>query len=156
MNTNINILYYINENEDSFLNAFKSPEFRLRRANRLADLSTIAENFSLSELNSTILIEVTQENYKETIQVAKSIKNNWYTRNLAIIFILSDNDPKIVKTALDLGINDCYISPIPFEDLKERITFLNTFAILKSRISNAPALLDKDYSIPIVKRALDI
>lgn len=156
MNNNINILYFINENEDSFLTAFKNPEFRLRRANQLADLSTIAENFSLSELNSTILIEVNAESLQKTINVAKSIKNNWYTRNLAIIFILSENDPQIIKTALELGINDCYVNPIPYEDLKERITFLNTFAILKSKINNAPALLDKDYSIPLVKRAIDI
>ena len=156
MNSIINILYYINENEDSFLKAFKSPEFRLRRANQLSDLSTIAENFSLSELNSTILIEVSSQNFKQTIQAAENIKNNWYTRNLAIIFILPENNPLIIKSAFELGINDCYINPIPFEDLKERIIFLNTFAILKSRISNAPALLDKDYSIPVVKRALDI
>lgn len=156
MNDNINILYYINENEDSFLTAFKSPEFRLRRANRLSDLSTIAENFSLSELNSTILIEVTPENFHDTVQVAKTIKNNWYTRNLAIIFILPENDSTIIKTAFGLGINDCYVNPVPFEDLKERITFLNTFAVLKSQITHVPALLDKDYSIPLLKRAIDI
>ncbi|MEJ7778854.1 MAG: sugar transferase [Daejeonella sp.] len=156
MNDNINILYYINENEDSFLTAFKSPEFRLRRANRLSDLSTIAENFSLSELNSTILIEVNPENFHDTVQVAKTIKNNWYTRSLAIIFILPEHDPKIIKTAFDLGVNDCYVNPIPFEDLKERITFLNTFAVLKSHISHIPALPEKDYSIPLVKRAIDI
>ncbi|WP_411275602.1 sugar transferase [Daejeonella sp.] len=156
MNNNINILYFINENEDSFLAAFKSPEFRLRRANQLADLTTIAENFSLSELNSTILIEVNAESLQSTVHAAKSIKNNWYTRNLAIIFILSENDPQIIKTALELGINDCYVNPIPYEDLKERITFLNTFAILKSKISNAPALLEKDYKIPLLKRAIDI
>lgn len=156
MNDNINILYLINENEDSFLEAFKSAEFKLRRANRLSDLSIIAENFTISELNSTILIEVTPENFHSAIHAAKTIKNNWYTRNLFIIFILTENDPKISSTALDLGINDCYVNPVPYEDLKERIRFLHTFSTLKSQISQLPEVTKKDYSIPLLKRALDM
>jgi lipopolysaccharide/colanic/teichoic acid biosynthesis glycosyltransferase len=156
MNDNINILYYINEKEDPFLNAFRSPEFRLRRANRLSDLSTIAENFSVSELNTTVLIEVSPASYQETIQAATSIKNNWYTRNLMIIFILTENNEQIVNSALSFGINDCYTHPVPYEDLKERIRFLNTFSILKSQISQMPELPQKDYSIPLIKRMLDI
>lgn len=156
MKDNINILYYINESEDPFLEAFKSSEFKLRRANRLSDLSTIAENFSISELNTTILIEVSPKNYQDTVHAAKTIKSNWYTRNLMIIFILTENNPQIIDTALQYEINDCYTHPVPFEDLKERIRFLNTFSTLKSQISQLPQLPQRDYSIPMTKRMLDI
>lgn len=156
MNTDINVLYFINENEDSFLEAFKSPEFKLRQAKHLSQLSSIAENFSLSELNSTILIEVEPENLHNTIHAAKTIKNNWYTRNLVIIFLLTKHDSKIINMAMELGINDCYINPFPYDDLKERIRFLNTFSILKSQISNMPAVPKKEFYIPVWKRATDI
>ena len=156
MNAGINVLYFINENEDSFLETFKSPEFKLRQAYHLSQLSSIAENFSLSELNSTILIEVTLENLRDTIHTAKTIKNNWYTRNLIIIFLLTKNDPQIINTARELGINDCYVNPFPYDDLKERIRFLNTFSILKSQISNIPALSKKNFRIPVLKRVIDI
>jgi lipopolysaccharide/colanic/teichoic acid biosynthesis glycosyltransferase len=153
---NINILYFISENEDAFLGAFRSPKFKLRRANRLSDLSAIAENFSLSELNSTILIEVTPQNYDESIKTVKAIKNNWYTRGLIVIFILTESNAKITENALHLGVNDCYTCPIPFDDLKERIKFLNTFSILKAQLSQIPELPQKDYKMPVVKRLIDI
>jgi len=156
MNNDINVLYFINENEDSFLEAFKSPEFKLRQANHLSQLSSIAENFSLSEMNSTILIEVEPENLHNTIHTAKTIKNNWYTRNLIIIFLLTKHDSKIINMAIEMGINDCYINPFPYDDLKERIRFLNTFSILKSQISNMPAIPKKEFRIPVLKRVTDV
>ena len=156
INESINILYFINENEDAFLEAFRTPEFKLRRANRLADLSTIAENFSISELNSTVLIEVTPETFDESIAAAKAIKNNWYTCNIPIIFILTRDNPKAVDTALKIGINDCYKCPVPFEDLKERIGFLNTFSILKSQVNPVAELPVTNCEVPVLKRLIDI
>lgn len=152
----INILYFINENEDAFLEAFRIPEFKLRRANRLSDLSTIAENFSISELNSTVLIEVTPDSFDSCMAAARAIKNNWYTRNVAIIFIMTENNTRGIQMALKLGINDCYVHPVPFEDLKERIRFLNTFSILKSQVTQVPELPEKSYKVPVIKRLLDI
>lgn len=156
MNNDINILYFVTENEDAFLETFRSSSFKLRRANRLADLSTIAENFSASELNSTVLIEVTPENYNHVVQAVKAIRNNWYTRSLFIIFILTKPNAAITDDALKLGINDCYVNPVPFEDLKERIVFLNTFAALKSEITQVPDLPVRNFHVPVLKRLIDI
>ena len=156
MTNDINILYFINENEDAFLETFRSSSFKLRRANRLSDLSTIAENFSTSELNSTILVEVTPKNFNEVIQATKAIRNNWYTRSLIIIFILTEKNPAISEMALKLGVNDCYLAPVPFEDLKERIVFLNTFSVLKSQISQVPDLPERNFKVPVAKRIIDI
>jgi lipopolysaccharide/colanic/teichoic acid biosynthesis glycosyltransferase len=158
MNDNINILYFINENEDVFLETFRSSNFKLRRANRLSDLATIAENFSTSELNSTILIEVTSKNFNDVIHATKSIRNNWYTRGLIIIFILTESksNSTITNIALKLGVNDCYLHPVPFEDVKERIIFLNTFLTLKAQVCQAPDLPERDFKVPVMKRIIDI
>lgn len=156
MTNDINILYFIAENEDPFLETFRSSSFKLRRANRLSDLSTIAENFSASELNSTVLIEVTPKNYSEIMPAVKAVRSNWYTRGLFIIFILTEPNSAIASEALKLGVNDCYVHPVPFEDLKERIVFLNTFSTLKSQISQAPDLPERNFDVPVLKRIIDV
>lgn len=156
MNNDINILYFINENEDAFLETFRSSNFKLRRANRLSDLSIIAESFSASELHSTVLIEVTPKNAEEVFLAVKAIRNNWYTRGLIIIFLLTEPNTAITDKAIKLGVNDCYVHPVPLEDIKERIVFLNTFSLLKSEISPAPDLPERDFKVPVLKRIIDV
>ncbi len=152
----INVLGALNKMEESVAGAFEDSNFNFSTTSTLQELSRSIEKFSIADLTTTILIEVDQDNFEEVTKLYKSIKSNWYTRGLIFIFVLTEDNPKIMQAALKMRVNDCYAPPIPLDDLKERIRFLTTYMTLKSQVDQLPQTPAVEYKTPLGKRLLDI
>ncbi|HEX7367136.1 MAG TPA: sugar transferase, partial [Pelobium sp.] len=57
---------------------------------------------------------------------------------------------------MELNINDCYVNPIPFQDLMERIKFLSFYKLLRSQVNQLSQVTVAEYHMPVSKRILDV
>ena len=152
----INILYYCDSLEDQVLTGFKDSEFSLTKAESLAALKQATQKLSINDLNTIILLEVVSDKFYEVQEYILFLKSNFITKNLITVFLLPQKDSNIIQKALSMGVSDCYSSPIPFEDLKERLKFLNFYKILRSQVNQLSQIPQIEYHIPVLKRFLDI
>lgn len=152
----INVLYYCDILEDQLLEGFQDSEFSLKKTGSLAELKQTTQKLSINDLNTIILIEVAAEKFYEVQEYILYLKNNFITKNLITIFLLTKKDLAIIQKALSMGVSDCYSVPVPFEDLKERLKFLNFYKILRSQVNQLSQIPQIEYHIPFFKRFLDV
>ena len=91
---------------------------------------------------------------KDGFSFVKALKNNLLTANIPLIAIAEQTDA-LDPRSLKIGIDDCYVQPVDYRDICERIEFLRRF---KSQMSSVKAeeMDELEVSISPFKRALDI
>jgi lipopolysaccharide/colanic/teichoic acid biosynthesis glycosyltransferase len=152
----INVLYFSDLIESDLLAGFDNSEFNLKKAVSISNLKLLTQKLSINDLSTIILLEVEPSKFAEVQEFILLLKNNWITKNLITIFLLTEKNTTIVKKALELGVSDCYTSPIPFEDVKERLKFLTFYKVLRSQVNQLSQVTHVEYHIPVGKRFLDI
>lgn len=152
----VNVLYYSDTLEKEVLSGFSNSEFVLNKASSISQLKQLTLKLSINDLSTIIILEVNHSKFTEIQEFIHVLKNNWITKNLITIFFLVEKDHFITKKALEMGISDCYSSPIPFEDVKERLKFLTFYKVLRSQVNQLSQIPQIEYHIPIGKRLLDI
>lgn len=155
-NSSINILYHGTLFKEGVERLFSQTEFKISQANTLAELKEKTQTLSFHDINTIILIEIEPSKFENVQLYIVALKNNFLTKNLITIFLLTEPNPAIVKRAMELGINDCYVNPIPFEDLIERLKFLSFYKLLRSQVNQLSQVPVAEYHMPISKRILDL
>ncbi|MFC5285031.1 sugar transferase [Pedobacter alpinus] len=155
-NQAVNVLYYASVFEDGIHQIFSDTEFSVNKVNTLSDFKNYIQNLSISDINTILLLEVNPLKFDEVLIVVQALKKNFITKSLITVFLLTENSPEIVKKAIEMGISDCYTNPIPFEDLKERLKFLNFYKVLRSQVNQLSQVPVVEYNMPISKRILDL
>ena len=154
--TKVNVLYFAVHTENDISSGFKDSEFVLEKTNSILSLKQLTQKLSINDLSTIIILEVDPLKFNEIQDFIHTLKSNWITKNLITIFFLTEYNPAIVKKALEMGISDCYNSPIPFDDVKERLKFLTFYKVLRSQVNQLSQIPQIEYKIPIGKRILDI
>ena len=108
---------------------------------------------SLFNLPDVIVIEV-EEKDKSFDLIAK-LKKDPLLKGLVIILLSAEHNQGLRKLAMYHKVNDLYTSPVPVEDLCERIGFLVKFKLIKPQLSDL-SKIDVRYKIPFYKRAFDV
>ncbi len=155
-NSAANILYYGSNFDDGINSMFADTEFTIIKAKSLNALKNLTQNLSFDDLNTTIILEVSPERFEDIQQYVLSLKSNLITKNLITIFLLTEGSSMIVKKAMALGISDCYTQPVPFNDLLERLKFLNFYKLLRSQVSQLSQVPVVEYHMPLSKKILDL
>ncbi|MBC7653985.1 MAG: sugar transferase, partial [Oligoflexus sp.] len=155
-NAIVNILYYSNLFDEDIVKIFDPSEFFLKKAESINDLKYYTHIISTSDVFSVIIIEVDNSKFQEAQDFILSLKTNFYTKSFTTIFLLSEPSKLFVKKAMEIGVSDCYHAPVPYDDLKERVKFLNFYKALRSQVSQLSQVPQVVYRIPILKRLLDL
>lgn len=152
----LDILSYANVYKDEIINTFSELNYNLNFANDIKDLQQRIQQLSINQLNTILLLEVNLDNQSSLEELVKSLKMNWLTRNLIVIFLSAEENITVSNNALQLGVSDCYLQPIPFDDVKERLNFLSFYKLLRSQVGNLSEVSNTEYKTPLGKRFLDI
>lgn len=156
IDTKVNVLYFADHIENDVLSGFKDSEFILKKSNSIASLKQLTQKLSINDLSTIIILEVDPLKFSEIQDFIHILKANWVTKNLITIFFLTEKNPTIIKKALELGVSDCYSTPIPFDDVKERLKFLTFYKVLRSQVNQLSQIPQIEYHIPFGKRILDV
>ncbi|WP_225869579.1 sugar transferase [Pedobacter psychroterrae] len=108
---------------------------------------------SIYTLPDVIILEVDEHGH--CFEYIDKLKQNVLLKGLVIILLAKKKDAKVRETAMRYKVNDLYISPIPLDDLCERIFFLVKFKLFKPQLSDL-SNVDFTYKIPFTKRLFDI
>jgi lipopolysaccharide/colanic/teichoic acid biosynthesis glycosyltransferase len=154
-NSRFNFIYFADHYHNDILAAFGGAN-SLRRLETIKELNDVVSGLSVYELDVNILIEVNANNLADAMLVVSSIKNNWLTRNLVVIFLLTEKNPIIVQQAFKARVADCYSPDFSFEDVSVRLNSLSAFRLLNEQLRQLPDQPLEQYKIPFLKRALDI
>jgi lipopolysaccharide/colanic/teichoic acid biosynthesis glycosyltransferase len=151
-----NIIYYANEYENDIIETFGHDGGSLRKASSYAEIFEVVNKLTVYELDVSILLEVTPSATNEVFSLVEQLKQNWLSRNIVIIFLLTEKDAAITKKAFDLRVSDCYSPTFTFSDVKLRLQFLYTYKILHSKLKNLPNQPLELYKTPLSKRIFDL
>jgi lipopolysaccharide/colanic/teichoic acid biosynthesis glycosyltransferase len=155
-NSSINILYYGSSFKEGIQKLFSETEFTITQANTLAELKNRTQTLSFSDINTIVILEVEPSKFEEVHTYILALKKNFLTKNLITIFLLTEADSIVVKKAMELGVSDCYVAPIPFDDLIERLKFLSFYKLLRSQVNQLSQVPVVEYQMPFSKRVLDL
>ncbi|HTN21820.1 MAG TPA: sugar transferase [Pelobium sp.] len=155
-NSSINILYYGSSFKEGIQKLFSETEFTINQANTLAELKNRTQTLSFSDINTIVILEVEPSKFEEVHTYILALKKNFLTKNLITIFLLTEADSIVVKKAMELGVSDCYVAPIPFDDLIERLKFLSFYKLLRSQVNQLSQVPVVEYQMPFSKRVLDL
>ncbi|WP_410221978.1 sugar transferase [Pedobacter sp.] len=150
-----NIIYFANKYEGQIKETFSFPH-GLRKAASYNEIFDIVSNLSVFELNVSIFLEVDPAHAHEAFNLVDSLKKNWLSRNIVIIFLLTEPDAAITQKAFDARVSDCYTPPFNFKDVQLRLEFLSAYKILNEQLKNLPEQPLQQYKAPFLKRAFDI
>lgn len=150
------IIYYANAYQNDIVTTFGGPNDSLKRASTYTELYDFVANLTVYELDVSILIEVKKSETSEAFALVDKLKNNWLSRNITIIFLLTEEDPATVKRAFAMRINDCYSPKFDFADVRIRLKYLSAYKILNEQIKNLPDTPMQQYKAPFIKRAFDV
>lgn len=124
----------------------------------IGDSSKLEEYLSTLSLFTTpdvILIEVIDEEL--VFSLVTKIKNNPLTSGLIIVLLGHMPDTKLRTRAIKAKVHDLYFYPYNSEDLKDRLSFLIKFKLIKPNIEQLSVIKKvKEYNIPTTKRMFDI
>lgn len=148
------VMYFAQSYEQDIVESFRGAN--LRRTYSLNNLFDEAVNLTIYDLNIILLIEVSPQNSNEVIELVKELKKNWLAKNLIIIFLLTNKDPELTKTAFKLRVSDCYTPPFSLTDLKLRVGYLFAYKALHLQIQNMEGMPLKQYQMPLSKRLFDL
>ena len=154
--TNVNVIYFAKKYIDALTTAFSIPGNNVTRADSYEHVFEIVSQLSVYELNVSILLEVQPSEADEAFELVELLKNNWLSRNLVVIFLLTEKDVKITDRAFRDRVSDCYVPDINFEDVKLRLQFLSAYRILNEQLKGLPAIPIQQYEAPLVKRLFDV
>lgn len=127
--------------------------FIVHRETSLNGLQAYIENQSLFNLPDVILIQVDKE--RACFRFVRKLKENTLLKGLVIILLADTNDARLTADAMSYRVNDLYVSPLPVNDLIERIVFLVKFKLIKPQLADL-ANIDVNYKPPVTKRLFDI
>lgn len=151
----VNVIYYANQYDAAIVDAFGSGG-TLKKANSFINLYEIVSKLSVYELDVSILLEVQPSQINEALGLVETLRKNWLSRNLVVIFLLTEKDPAATAAAFEARVADCYSPSISFADVKLRIQFLSAYKILNEQLKNLPEAPLKQYKVPFLKRLLDL
>jgi len=154
--TRFNIVYYANQYDSDIITTFGASGGNLKKTNSYDELSDIINNLTVYELDVSILMEVAPTNIEQAFELVEEIKKNWLTRNIVIIFLITEKDPAATARAFEMRISDCYSPGFIFGDVKLRLQFLYTYKILHSKLKNLPEQPLEQYKVPLLKRIFDL
>jgi lipopolysaccharide/colanic/teichoic acid biosynthesis glycosyltransferase len=117
------------------------------------DCAQYLKEQSLFNLPDVIVIELT--NKEESFELIGKLKKDPLLKGLVIILLSTSADKGLKQLAMYHKVNDLYHSPIPVENLCERINFLVKFKLIKPQLSDL-SKIDVRYQIPFYKRAFDV
>lgn len=127
--------------------------FIVHRETSLNSLQAYIENQSLFNLPDVILIQVDKE--RACFGFVRKLKENTLLKGLVIILLANTKDARLTADAMSYRVNDLYVSPLPVNDLIERIVFLVKFKLIKPQLADL-ANIDVNYKPPVTKRLFDI
>ena len=154
--SSVNILYHGTQFQEGINQLFRDSEFYVKQFHLLADLKKVTQRLSFDDLNTIILTEVDPEKSDDTLNFIASLKSNFISKNFITVFLLTQPNASVTKKAMELGVSDCYAPPIPFDDLIERLKFLNFYKLLRSQVSQLSQVPTAEYKMPFSKRLLDV
>ncbi|RZL46981.1 MAG: sugar transferase [Pedobacter sp.] len=153
--TIINVIYCADKYNDGIKSTFEGLG-SVTRANSFIHLYEIVSKLTVYELDVSILIEVQPGNINEALGLVETLKKNWLSRNLVVIFLLTEKDPSITAAAFEARVADCYSPEISFADVRLRLQFLSAYKILNEQLKNLPEEPLQQYKTPFTKRLLDL
>jgi len=151
----VNIIYCA-ERYDNDINATFSDGGTVRKADSFAQLAEMVGKLSVYELDVNILLEVNPAEVADAMGLVETLKKNWLSRNLVVVFLLIENDPAVTAQAFAARVADCYSPTIPFADVKLRLQYLSAYKILNEQLKDLPEAPLQQYKIPVMKRLLDL
>ena len=110
-------------------------------------------DLELVNLPDVMLLEIDAE--RTCFEVIKRIRSNFLLKGIIIILLGGDKHTGL-EEAKKMKVHDVYFRPVNFEHLKERISFLVRFKLIKPRIEDLSTEVITDYKIPLHKRLFDI
>lgn len=153
---NFNIIYCANTYERDIATTFSAAGNSIRKFENYTDLFEAVSTLTVYQLDVNILLEVQPNDVTEAFELAASLKKNWLSRNLVVIFLLTEEDETTTKQAFEARISDCYSPAVNFEDVKLRLQFLSAYRMLNEQLKNLPAAPLAQYKPPVVKRLFDV
>lgn len=154
--TRFNVIYYAEQYDSEIVETFNTTGDSLRKADSYAELFEMVSKLSVYELDVSILLEVQPNLANEAFALVDSLKKNWLSRNMVVIFLLTEVDPTIPKLAFDARVSDCYTPNIVFNDVKLRLQFLSAYRLLNEQLKNLPEEPLQQYKVPFLKRLFDL
>jgi lipopolysaccharide/colanic/teichoic acid biosynthesis glycosyltransferase len=151
----VNIIYYAEQYDNDITTTF-SDGGTVRKADSFSHLGEIVSKLSVYELDVNILLEVKPSDVGDAMDLVEALKKNWLSRNLVVIFLLTEKDPAITAAAFAARVADCYSPTVPFADVKLRLQYLSAYKILNEQLKDLPEQPLQQYKIPVLKRLLDL
>jgi len=153
--SSVNIIYCADVYDNDIVSAFKGAG-AVKKANGFIHLYEIVSKLTVYELDISILVEVQPGNVNEALGLVETLKKNWLSRNLVVIFLLTEKDPSTTAAAFAARVADCYSPEISFVDVRLRLQFLSAYKILNEQLKNLPEEPLQQYKTPFSKRLLDL
>lgn len=153
--SSVNIIYCADVYDNGIVSAFKGAG-AVKKANSFIHLYEIVSKLTVYELDISILVEVQPGNVNEALGLVETLKKNWLSRNLVVIFLLTEKDPSTTAAAFAARVADCYSPEISFADVRLRLQFLSAYKILNEQLKNLPEEPLQQYKTPFSKRLLDL
>lgn len=154
--SNVNIIYCADRYDQDIVSTFNSPKNSLRKADNFHALFEMVKALTVYQLDVNILLEVQPNGAYEAFELVASLKKNWLSRNLVVIFLLTDEDDSLTIEAFNARVSDCYSPKISFDDVKLRLQFLSAYRMLNEQLKNLPAVPLQQYKPPVIKRLFDV
>ena len=151
-----NIIYVADKYEHDIIKSFPLETDTLTKAINFNNCYEIVSKLTVYELNVSILLEVSSETADQAFTLVDSLKKNWLSRNLVVIFLLTERNTEIVKRAFETRVSDCYNPPLIFDDVKLRIQYLSAYKLLHSQLADLIEQPLEQYVIPTSKRFFDL
>lgn len=151
-----NIIYYADKYDSDIIAAFGNDGGTVKKASSYTHLYEMVSKLTVYELDVSILVEVQPSTASEAFGLVDLLKKNWLSRNLVVIFLLTDKDPSVTAEAFEARVADCYSPNISFADVKLRLQFLSAYKILNEQLKNLPEEPLQQYKSPFLKRLLDL
>lgn len=151
-----NIIYYANQYAQDIIETFESADGNLRKTSSYSEIYDIVNTLTVYELDVSILLEVNPNANSDAFSLVEQLKKNWLSRNLVIIFLLTEKNSATTAKAFEMRVSDCYSPDFTFNQVKLRMQFLYTYKILHSELKNLPEEPLQQYKIPLSKRAFDL
>lgn len=150
------IIYYASQYERAIQEHFHHDDYELVKAADLEDLRQRIDRLSVYDLNTNILIELKPQEADQAFMLVQHLKSNWLTRSIVVIFLLTEHNKSISKTAFKARVSDCYLPDIDFNDVKIRLRYLATYKSLNEQLKDLPKIPFRQYEIPALKRLMDL
>lgn len=149
----IHIAYSGNKFVDEVSKAFDN-KFEVVYTTGPESLETYLFDQSLLSLPDVLIMELT--NGDETFKTIENIRRAPLLKHLLIILLTDTLTPALRNKVLALKVNDVYQTPLPVEDICNRVSFLVRFELLKPELEKLSNDVDLSYKINFAKRSLDV